>query len=308
MEYKCRERSYIIYHPAQLALVQAIQDGKAAWIRAALHADGLDVNDPFANPLAAAINSCDTAAFRLVLSHPRCDIGAIHPHDFIAVMFKDLDVASKDYNIRQETWDFVEFLLLHPDLPLYRTGSADWQSDFTTATEIVNLEKRVGAPPALLMFRWFIASGKRLVGRLISGLVNIEECSFDDLAPEIAQKHAAYARDKWREVHRERKLLGLSPCGAVVLSLVLFVQGDAGYLRIAREQEATPVARFIRLALRLPFELQMVLCNRAYGDSKDHILFADRERALQKLACDLKEQERALAYLKAYVRPPPLFS
>lgn len=43
-----------------------------------------------------------------------------------------------------------------------------------------------------------------------------------------------------------------------------------GYLKLLGD-DSSPAHRFFKMAARLPMELQMVVCNRAYGSPKDSI-------------------------------------
>ena len=55
------------------------------------------------------------------------------------------------------------------------------------------------------------------------------------------------------------------------------------YVVIKEEVAQADTKRFFRIMSRLPLDLQMVLCNRAFGSSKDIILSRDSEPGFQLL-------------------------
>jgi len=69
---------------------------------------------------------------------------------------------------------------------------------------------------------------------------------------------------------------------AEVFALVVFVSD--GLLEVRQADEANPALGFFLLALRLPLELQMLLCRRVVGLSEENILTQEREAAFKSLA------------------------
>ena len=67
---------------------------------------------------------------------------------------------------------------------------------------------------------------------------------------------------------------------------VLVVLVTDGYLRLREEVGGVvgeAAARFLSLAMKLPMELQMVLCHRMCGLAKDHVAVSETERVLRNL-------------------------
>lgn len=58
------------------------------------------------------------------------------------------------------------------------------------------------------------------------------------------------------------------------------------YLRLCQKIPSVSLnrLRFMRITSQLPLDLQMVVCNRAYGSPKDLILCSVSEPAFKKLA------------------------
>lgn len=77
---------------------------------------------------------------------------------------------------------------------------------------------------------------------------------------------------------------------AQIFAIVVFVS-DA-LLGIGEGATATtPASRFFRIALRLPLELQMLLCNKAAGSGNETIYGRDSEVAFKELAKGVLMQE-----------------
>jgi len=71
---------------------------------------------------------------------------------------------------------------------------------------------------------------------------------------------------------------------ARTFSLIVFVCD--GYLRLKNRPDQEKTNRFMRMAFRLPMELQMMLCNILFDYGKDVILTKDSEPAFRGLARD----------------------
>ena len=85
--------------------------------------------------------------------------------------------------------------------------------------------------------------------------------------------------------HAVRMELGvIEEFAAEMFALVVFVSD--GLLQVTHHDQSTPspAARFLAMAVRLPLELQMVLCHRVVGSAKDTILGRDSESAFKNLA------------------------
>ena len=87
--------------------------------------------------------------------------------------------------------------------------------------------------------------------------------------------------------HELRVKLGvLDELAAEVFALTVFHCDDLLQLKLASSPAATAAvaARFFTIAKELPMELQMVLCHRGVGSTKQNILQKDSEAAFKSLA------------------------
>jgi len=83
--------------------------------------------------------------------------------------------------------------------------------------------------------------------------------------------------------HEVQATLGvLDELAAEVFALTIFLSDDLLQLKPALKP-SNPV-RFFTIALKLPMELQMILCRRAVGSLKQIILHKDSEAAFKSLA------------------------
>ena len=97
---------------------------------------------------------------------------------------------------------------------------------------------------------------------------------------ELAQILEGYSQNSDLQRTRQREILGVSArFSAEVLGLVVFLCD----LHLKVKHQAGKEARFFSIAQRLPFELQMVLCNRVFGRLQDSITLPDREAAFKSL-------------------------
>jgi len=93
--------------------------------------------------------------------------------------------------------------------------------------------------------------------------------------------------------HEVRVKLGvLDALAAEIFALIIFLCDDLLQLEpihslftsAAAATAATAATRFFAIAKRMPMELQMILCHRVVGSSKDSILSKDSEAAFKSLA------------------------
>jgi len=82
------------------------------------------------------------------------------------------------------------------------------------------------------------------------------------------------------------KLRLLDELAAEVFALIVFLCDDLLQLKPAFAATFSPPGafRFLTIAAKLPMELQMVLCRRAVGSTKQNILRKDSEAAFKSLA------------------------
>jgi len=88
--------------------------------------------------------------------------------------------------------------------------------------------------------------------------------------------------------HDIRVMLGvLDEFAAEVFALTVFLCDDLLQLKttaaIAALDAAAATTRFFAIAIKLPMELQMILCHRVVGSMKQNILHKDSEEAFKNL-------------------------
>ena len=76
-----------------------------------------------------------------------------------------------------------------------------------------------------------------------------------------------------------------------LFALVIFLCDELVQVRAEPSVGSSPFARFFQIALCLPMELQMALCNRVFGAGKDHVLTKHSEPAFKKLGKSLAISE-----------------
>ena len=86
----------------------------------------------------------------------------------------------------------------------------------------------------------------------------------------------AKTRKQLRELPRIR-----DPFIGDLFALVVFLCDEL--LTVSPKSPSLKAARFFRIALFLPMELQMLMCNRVFGSGKDHVLTKHSEPAFKGL-------------------------
>ena len=71
---------------------------------------------------------------------------------------------------------------------------------------------------------------------------------------------------------------------AEVFALTVFLSDDLLQPHPPTVISSLTAARFFAITLRLPVELQMILCHRAVGSAKENVLSKDSEVAFKVLA------------------------
>jgi len=136
--------------------------------------------------------------------------------------------------------------------------------------------------------KWWIASGREMdLG--IPGDVDWTDAiggAKSQGKTEVATLLERFKENPEETRHAMRVELGLlDELAAEVFTLVVFVSD--GLLQINDTTTATPAARFFSIIARLPLELQMVMCYRFAGSSKEIIPGHDSEVAFKELARSL---------------------
>jgi len=136
----------------------------------------------------------------------------------------------------------------------------------------------------LNVIKWWIASGREMDFEK-PGDVNKTDAI--GVAKEYGETEVAtllerFQGDAVHTRHAMRVELGwYNEAAAEMLALVVFVSD--GLLQI-KDTTPSPAARFFTIAAQLPLELQMVLCFRSVGSTKEIIPGKDSEVAFKELA------------------------
>jgi len=94
-----------------------------------------------------------------------------------------------------------------------------------------------------------------------------------------------FKADKVRSIRRCRRELGFVTEDVASLFALIIYLCD-GFL-ILGPGCCLPVGRFFAVMIRLPMELQMVICNRVYGSADYGVLSVDSEKAFAKIAATI---------------------
>ena len=129
------------------------------------------------------------------------------------------------------------------------------------------------------------------VARWVSTLQRLDEESEDEFnlkiqnCPLIADLIDSFEADPATTRQQLRELPHLrDPFIGEVFALVVFLCDGLLATTKPSAAGASEVARFFQIAIQLPMELQMVLCNRMFGSGKDYVLTRHSEPAFKKLA------------------------
>jgi len=133
--------------------------------------------------------------------------------------------------------------------------------------------------------KWWIASGREMdLGTpgyfSKSDAIGVAKDWGKTAVVTLLEKFKEYPKETR---HRVRKELGwYTELAAEMFALVVFVSG--GLLQIKDTTTPSPAARFFYVASQLPLELQMVLCYRLVGSTKEIIPGKESEVAFRELA------------------------
>jgi len=143
----------------------------------------------------------------------------------------------------------------------------------------------------LKVMEWLLASGRELGGKL-SALEIARKNEKTDAVSMLERFKANPALTR----HELRVKLGM--LDKEVFALIVFLCDDLLQLKPAfaspssTSTAAADATRFFDIARRLPMELQMVLCYRIVGSTKQNILHEDSEAAFKSLARILLSQSK----------------
>jgi len=134
------------------------------------------------------------------------------------------------------------------------------------------------------IIKWWIASGREM--DLQSRLRRLGNADIIGVAKkkgktEVVTLLERFKKNPVKTRHVMRVELGwYDEVAAERFALVVF---SDGLLQI-KDTAPTPAARFFNIARRLPLELQMVLCHRVMGSTKEIIAGKESEEAFKELA------------------------
>jgi len=137
----------------------------------------------------------------------------------------------------------------------------------------------------LCTIQWWIASGREMNLGEPGDVDNTDAigAAKEEGQTEMVTLLERFQSDAAKTRHAVRVELGLlNELAAEMFALVVFVSD--GLLQIKETTTPSPAARFIKIARRLPLELQMVLCFLQVGSPKEIIPGTDSEVAFKELA------------------------
>jgi len=202
----------------------------------------------------------------------------------------------------------IPLLLAHPDIdinlaniyggtPFYYAcgGHASCLREMLRDSRVkVNEPDRDGYTPLwsaayyghLDVIRWWIVSGREMdLGKPGDEETDAIGGAKEEKRTEIATLLERFKENPGETRHRVRMELGwYNEVAAEMFALVVFVSD--GLLQI-NSTTPSPAVRYFNIARSLSLELQMVLCYRAVGSSKEIILGKDSEAAFKSLAMSL---------------------
>ena len=197
----------------------------------------------------------DTFLTALLLAHPRIEVNPKHANGGTPLSFA----------CGRGKTSFVRLLL--KDLRVNINDIVDGSVALEFAAYHEHLD----------ILKWFIASGRAL--DLGESVVSAERSGLTDTL-HLLRKFETNPDQVREEIRLE--LDYFEEVAAEVFALVVFVSD--GLLEVRQADEANPALGFFLLALRLPLELQMLLCRRVVGLSEENILTQEREAAFKSLA------------------------
>ena len=219
----------------------------------------------------------DNDMITALLAHPRIEVNAQTPKGATPIMLA----------IKIRKIDSVKLLL--EDTRVVLTAESGYQhTSLYWAVSYGYLE----------IVEWLIASGKDLAfdkstPDLINPLVKAQlgnHYEIMDLLQNFVEDPVKTRREI-REVFRYR----LSELASKFFALAIFLSDGLLKFRPAflmTTNEETDAQRFFSMCLRLPMEIQMILCRRAAGSAKNSILTKHSEPAFRALVQTMCQEEK----------------
>jgi len=133
------------------------------------------------------------------------------------------------------------------------------------------------------VIRWWIATGREMDFETPGDVDRTDAIGIAYMysQPEVATLLERFKDNRVETRHTLRVELGwYDEMAAEMFALVVFVSD--GLLQI--KDTPSPAARYFSIASQLPLELQMVLCHRVVGKTKEIIYGKDSEAAFKELA------------------------
>lgn len=186
-------------------------------------------------------------------------------------------------------------------LPLVKDSRLDlstWAAEWVTHLAQVLIERNI-----LIYAKWLVAlQGVDARPQLLPALPTNPVGTF----------FYTFMEDPMRVAYSTRLQLGFLDESAAYVYVISVLLCD-GYVRLRPQQKrlkrvgpligyhipdpslpSVTVVGFFRMMAKLPLELQMIVANRCVGSTKDHVLHADSEKALQHLGqhlCDVANKQ-----------------
>ena len=200
----------------------------------------------------------------------------------------------------------VSILLAHPDIDVNQKDINGWplfNSDclngFTSCVRLLLKDSRVkvnepdyGYTPLMWaaykghldVIKWWIASGREMyLGEPGNYHTDAIGKAKKEGKTEVAILLERFKENPAKTRYQVRLELGVADeVAAKMFAIVVFLSD--GLLQVTQRDQSTSAARFFSIASQLPLELQMVLCYRVKGSSKEILQGKVSEVAFKELA------------------------
>ena len=207
----------------------------------------------------------------------------------------------------------ISVLLAHPAIKVNKRDSEGrtvffwccWDKDLKIVELLlkdsrvdINLEDNLGRTPLWCVSYWgdvdviklMVASGRELnldaKATFADNVYTAIEIAREKNKTEVVSLLERFISDQEKTRREIRLELGVVDKDAAELfAMTVFLCDDILRLRTFPLHNLNPPAvRFFGMISRLPMELQMIVCRRAFGSSKDRVRMADSELAFRNIA------------------------
>ena len=248
-------------------MLAAVENGDAKKVAELMRQDpGFDVNELDVYGFTSLYYACDcdsrSAVIPLLLAHPDVDVNA-----------KDIDGWTPFHCACCGRPSCVREMLKDPRVMVNEPGKTGttpiWRAAFGGHLDII---------------KWWIASGREMdLGQPGKYTTDVIRVAKERGHAEVVTLLERFEENPVKTRRAARVEFGLlDDLAGEMFALVVFVSD--GLLQIKDTTTTTPAARYFKIARSLPLELQMVLCYRQVGSTKEIIPGKESEVAFKELA------------------------